>query len=70
MRVNVKFEAVWQIKGNTDYKVTKRKMVINSKTEKLLTYNRRGYFIMGKYLKKKDLNHYLEKIPEENNLPF
>ncbi len=70
MRVNVKFNAVWQIRDNPDYKVTKRKMVINSRTEKLLTYNRRGYFIMGKYLKKKDLNKYLEKIPKKEHLPF
>lgn len=45
-------------------------MLINSKTEKLLTYNKRGYFIMGKYIKKKDLNPYLEKIPEKEILPF
>lgn len=70
MLVNVKFNAVWQIKNNPDYKVTKRKMVINSKTEKLLTYNQRGYFIMGRYIKKKELNVYLEKIPKEEILPF
>lgn len=70
MVVNVKFNAVWQFKDNPEYKVTNRKMVINSRTEKLLAYNQRGYFILGRYLKKKELNKYLEKIPPKIDYPF
>ena len=70
MFVNIKFEVVWQFKEFNQYKVTKCKRVLNSNTEKLLTYNRRCYFIKGKYYKKKDLNKFLEKIPLIENLPF
>lgn len=68
--VNIRFKVIWQFKGFNEYKVTKCKRVINSKTQTLLTYNQRGYFIKGKYYKKKKLNKYLEKIPKKEWMPF
>ena len=68
--VNIRFKVVWQFKEFNEYKVTKEKFVVNSKTQKLLTYNQRGYFIKGKYYKKKELNNYLEKIPKVEYCPF
>ncbi len=70
MFVNVKFKVIWQLKKFKEYKVTKCKKVLNSDTSSLLTYSQRGYFIKGKYYKKKDLNRFLEKIPLTENLPF
>ncbi len=70
MFVNIKFKVVWQFKDFNEYKVTECKRVLNSYTEKLLTYNQRGYFIKGRYYKKRDLNRFLEKIPLIENLPF
>ena len=70
MHVNIIFKAVWQFKKFKEYKVTKCKKVINIDTKKLLSYNQRGYFIKGKYYKKKELNKFLEKIPKEDVLPF
>ena len=70
MFVNVKFKVVWQVKQFNEYKVTKCKRVLNSETSTLLTYGQRGYFIKGKYYKKRDLNRFLEKIPMVENLPF
>lgn len=64
MDVNVKFKAVWQFKEYPDYKVTKCKKVVNSKTEKLLTYHKRGFFIKGRYIKRQELNDYVELIPK------
>ena len=66
MYVNVRFEVLWQFRDSPEYKVTKCKKVI--KGNKLLTY-RRGFFINGRYLKRKDINQYLEKIPK-TEYPF
>ena len=68
--VNIKFHVIWQFKEFNEYKVTKCKKVVNSKNETLLTYNQRGYFIKGKYYKKKELNKFLEKIPKTEYCPF
>tara|TARA_R110002051_G_C8669321_1_gene490163 strand:- start:560 stop:799 length:240 start_codon:yes stop_codon:yes gene_type:complete len=72
MYVNVRFKAIWQFKDFPHYKVTKDKKIINAKTETLLTYNQRGFYIMGKYLKRNQLNPYLEKIkkPKTEYCPF
>ena len=64
MYINVVLEAKWQLKINDTYKITKCKRVVNSKTGKILKYNTRGYFINGKYYKKKDINNMIELIPE------
>ena len=68
--VNVRFKVVWQFKEFPHYKVTRCKKIINSKTQTLLKYNKRGYFIGNKYIKKKDVNNYVVKIPEKDMLTF
>lgn len=60
--VNVRFKVVWQFKDFTHYKITIDKKVINSKTQTLLTYNKRCYYIGNRYVKKKDINKYVEKL--------
>ena len=64
MYINVVLEAKWQLKINDTYKITECKRVVNSKTGKILKYTTRGYFINGKYYKKKDINNMIELIPE------
>lgn len=68
--VNVRFKVVWQFKEFTHYKITRCKKVINSKTGTLLNYNERGYFIGNRYVKKKDINKLIEKIPKKEYCPF
>lgn len=68
--VNVRFKVVWQFKEFPHYKITRDKKVINSKNQTLLTYNKRGYFIGNRYIKKKDINKYVEKIPKDEYCPF
>lgn len=70
MYVDVIFKVVWQFKENPEYKVTKCKRVINTKTGNLLTYNKRGFFIKDRYLKRNEINQYLEKIPKTDYCPF
>jgi hypothetical protein len=67
MYVNVILKAVWQFRDFPEYKVTKCKKVI--KGNKLLMYNKRGFYINGRYLKRNEINQYLEKIPIEK-CPF
>ena len=45
-------------------------MIINAKTNTLLRYHTRGYYIKGSYVKKKDLNGMIEKIPTREFVPF
>lgn len=68
--VNIRFKVVWQFKEFTHYKVTRCKKIINTKTQKILTYNKRGYYIGNRYVNKKDINKYVEKIPKEEYCPF
>ena len=70
MYVNVLFKVVWQFKENPEYKVTKCKKIINTKTNKMLIYNKRGFFINGRYLKRNEINSYLETIPKKEYSPF
>ena len=70
MYVNVRFKVVWQFKENPEYKVTKCKKVINTKTGNLLIYNKRGFFIKDRYLKRNEINTHLEKIPKKEYSPF
>jgi len=67
--VNVSFKCFWQFRDQPHYKVTKCKKIINIKTGKLLKYHVRGFFINGKYLKRNELNQYLEPIPD-GECPF
>lgn len=65
--INVKLKAKWQFKDLNYIVVTECKRVINERTGKILNYNQRGYFINGKYYKKKQLK--LEKI-KDVDCPF
>ena len=56
MLINVILKAKWQLKNNPNYKITECKRVVNSKTGKILKYSQRGYFINGRYYKKKDIS--------------
>jgi hypothetical protein len=70
MKLNVTLTARWQIKNNTDYKVTDCKRVVNSKTNKILNYNQRGYYISGRYYKKSQIRNMVELIPKNDYCPF
>lgn len=70
MIVNVRLKVIWQIKDFPHYKITRCKKVINCKTNKILSYNERGYYIGNKYIKKKDINNFVEKIPKKEYCPF
>lgn len=64
MIINVILKAKWQLKNNPNYKITECKRVVNSKTGKILKYSQRGYFINGRYYKKKDIRNNVELIPK------
>jgi len=68
--IYVKFKLKWQFKKYPEYKITPCKKVINTKTNKLLTYNERGFFIKDRYLKKQEINKHIELIPKKQYLPF
>ena len=68
--VNVRFKVVWQFKEFPHYQITKDKQIINTKTNKLLVYNQRGFFIGGKYHKRNQLKQMIEKIPKIEYCPF
>lgn len=65
IHVNLTFKCFWRFKDHHYLKVTKCKKIINTKTGKLLNYHVRGYFVKGIYIKRKDINKYLEKIPRQ-----
>lgn len=67
--VNVQFKVYWQFKDYPHLKVTKCKKIIDTKNNKILKYNSRGYFIGGKYYRRNDLNKMIEKI-KINDCPF
>ena len=62
--VNVPYKTYYQFKKYPHLKVTKCKKVINTKTGNLLRHNDRGYFIVDSYIKKQDIDSYLEPIPD------
>lgn len=68
--VNLTFKVFWRVKNQPHLEITKCKKIINSKTSTLLKYHTRGFFIGGKYIKRKDLNQYLELIPTKEYTPF
>lgn len=57
------FKTYWQFKKYPYIKVTKCKKIIDTKKGKLVNYGLRGFYINGKYYKRKDLNSMLETIP-------
>ena len=67
--VNLTFDTFWQLKDYPHLKITMDKKIIDCKKGKLLKYNQRGFFIYGRYYKRKDLKGMIERIPEDN-MPF
>jgi hypothetical protein len=63
--VNLTFKVYWQLKKFPHIKITKSKKLIDCKKSKLLSYGVRGYFIDGKYYKRKDLNAMAELIKND-----
>ena len=68
--VNVKFLVYWRFKDYPHLKVTRCKKIINCKTNSLLKYHTRGFFIGNRYIKRSELNKHIEKIPNIEPLPF
>lgn len=60
---------VWQLKDYPHIKITRNGMVINAKSGKILKYNTRGFYISGKYYKRKDIRNMSEK-PKKQQYPF
>jgi len=71
--VSVSFKVFWQFKDVTHYKVTKCKKIVNCQKGTLLNQSIRGgsvgYWIGKKFIKRNDLNNYIELIPI-NKQPF
>ena len=63
--VNITLKAKWRFKDHPYLKVTECKKIVNTKTGLLLKYTTRGFFIKDKYLKRNQLNQYLEIIPKQ-----
>tara|TARA_R110000782_G_C14531170_1_gene382455 strand:- start:47 stop:271 length:225 start_codon:yes stop_codon:yes gene_type:complete len=74
MIVNVQYKVFWQFKNATHFKVTKCKKIINCQTNLTIKQSLRGgscgYWINKVFIKRKDLNSYLEVIPKKEILPF
>lgn len=68
--IYVKLKKKWRVKFAKYIIVTDCKKVVNSKTNTIIKYNLRGYFICGKYYKKSELNKILELIPKKEYCPF
>jgi hypothetical protein len=60
---------IWQFKEYPHIKVTKCRMIINSRTGNILKYTQRGFYIEGKYYKRKDVRNSVEK-PKDVVMPF
>jgi hypothetical protein len=60
---------IWQFKEHPHIKVTRCRMVINSRTNNILRYTERGFYIEGKYYKRKDVRNSVEK-PKKIDMPF
>lgn len=74
MIINVQYKVIWQFKNATHFKVTKCKKIINCQTNLIVKQSIRGgscgYWINKKFIKRKDLNSFLELIPKKETLPF
>jgi hypothetical protein len=66
LRKEVIYTFKWQLSFNHDYKITKCKKVINIRTENIIKETvvgyTIGYWIGKKFIAKKRLNDYCEKI--------
>lgn len=63
------FKVYWQFKDYPYLKITKDKKIIDTRTQRLLKYHPRGYFINGRYYKKSEINNMAEKI-KKSKCPF
>ena len=74
MKIAIYFEAKWQFKDHTNYKITTCKKVINTKTNRIIKGTKNGgsvgFFIAGKFYKKSDINRHIEVIPKKEWMPF
>ena len=74
MIVNVQYTVKWQFKNATHFKVTKCKKIINCKNNSIVKQSVRGgscgYWINKVFIKRKDLNSYLELILKKEYAPF
>lgn len=74
MIVNVQFKVIWQFKTANHFKVTKCKKIINCQSNTIVKQSVRGgscgYWINKEFIKRKDLNGFLELIPKKEILPF
>lgn len=72
--IKVKYKVFWQIIGNEVYKVTKCKKIINSKKGTVLSQRIKGgsvgWWVGKKFIKRKEINNYLEAIPKKENAFF
>ena len=68
--VLVRYKVLWRFKKHHHLKVTECKNIINCKTNKILKYTTRGFFIVGKYYKRNELNNLIELIPKKQYIPF
>lgn len=69
MYVNIKLKVLWQFKNNPEYKVTKCKKIINIKTNKIISYSTRGFYIKNRYVKRSEINSLIEPVVLNKN-PF
>lgn len=73
MIVQVNFTVKWQFKDYPHYKVSTCKKVINCQTGKIIKCTKSGgsvgYFIVGKFYKKSNINVFIEVI-QKSKLPF
>ena len=73
-RVSISYSLKWQVKENTNYKVTICKKVVNTHRNKLvkcvLNGGSIGWWIGGKFIAKSKMNQHLELIPNLDKLPF
>lgn len=67
--VTLTINYTWQFKEFPWIKVTRKGMVINARTGRILSYNTRGFYIEGKYYKRKEIRNMVEK-PKKQILNF
>ena len=60
--VNIVLKVRWQFKEAPYIKVTECKKLVNTKTGLLINYTTRGFYINGRYLKRKDINKLIQPI--------
>lgn len=61
--VTVSFKSLYRVKEAPHYRITTCRKVVNTITGNIINHTLKGYFIDGRYIKRKHLNNYLEKIP-------